>query len=104
MAEYLTRARQDRKNQDEYIREEARAEERAIADQRVAAERAAAEQRLAAERAAAAERLARTVREMRAREYPVGTIADLLGISDAEVASIPDVTTLRAVSPAHGSG
>ena len=80
MANYLTRARQDRKNQDDYIREE----ERAIADQRVATERAARE----AERAAAAERLGRTIREMRARNYPVAEIASLLDISEAEVAAI----------------
>ena len=95
MADYLTRARQDRKNQDDYIREETRAEERAIADQRVAAERAAreieraaADQRLAAERAAVVERNARAIRAMRVSGYADSDIAHLLDIPETEVSAV----------------
>gem|GEM_PF-1830876 len=91
MADYLTRARQDRKNQDEYVREEgraeARAEERAIADQRVAAERAARE---AERERVELETLTRHVRSARNKGLSDAEIADLLGISEAEVSAIPE--------------
>ena len=86
MADYLTRARQDRKNQDNYIREE----ERAKADQRVAAAELAAEQRLAAEREKIAkETLTRHVQSARITGMADIAIADLLGVSESEVAAIP---------------